>query len=420
MKNEMLTHLTDSIIPFWLGLKDTEFGGFYGLLTYDLKLDKKAEKGCILNSRILWFFSNVLLLSDEGRLTFPTRNGITRSDIEDACRHAYLFLRDHFLDRENGGVYWSCSYSGDAKDDSKHTYNQSFALYALASYYDAVRDEESLEIASSLRRIIEEKCRDAQGYLEAFTIDFSPTDNEKLSENGVEAYRTMNTLLHVYEAYSEYLRVIKKAGCLKDEQEAVKDNMRFMLDVFAKKIYNPDKRRQEVFFDKDYNPLIDLHSYGHDIESSWLIDRGLEILDDPSYSKRIRPLLKELAARIYERAYTGHSLMNECEKGVDDETRIWWVQAEAVLGFVNAHERAAGEGSAAVSKYLEAAADVWGYIKENIIDKRPGSEWYAKVDKDGNPDPSGDIVEPWKCPYHNGRMCIYIQGGIQPGARVAI
>ena len=412
MRDEMLSHLLGNIAPFWLGLIDREYGGFYGLLTYDLKLDKKAVKGCILNSRILWFFSNLLLLE---KRSGERPGGST--DIEKACTQAYDFFKKAFLDRENGGVYWSVSYNGEPDDKTKHTYNQAFAIYALSSYFDASGDKKALDLAYDLRRVVEEKCRDKEGYLEAFSEDFRPAGNEKLSENGVEAVRTMNTLLHVYEAYTEYLRVLKKAdmniSCgfdLIKEKEAVENDIRFILDIIADKIYNPTLKRQEVFFDRDYNSLIDLHSYGHDIEASWLVDRGLDILDDPVYTEKIRPINDTLAGRIYERAYVDHSILNECEKGVDDTTRVWWVQAEGVLGFMNAAAkcRAAGDEEAAL-KYEEAAEDIWGYIKDKIIDKRPGSEWYSQVDKDGNPDPSRDIVEPWKCPYHNGRMCIYLQ-----------
>lgn len=415
MKDEMLSHLWGNIAPFWLGLIDRENGGYYGLLTYDLKLDKKAVKGCILNSRILWFFSNLILLERDGM----GGKSIDNTDLEKACSQAYDFLRKAFLDKENGGVYWAVEYNGDIADDTKHTYNQAFAIYALSSYYDASKDTEALRLAYDLRRTVEEKCRDSEGYLEAFSADFKPAGNEKLSENGVEAVRTMNTLLHVYEAYTEYLRVIKKAlsgdheTCGFDliaEKEAVENDIRFILDIIADKIYNPELKRQEVFFDKDYNTLIDLHSYGHDIEASWLVDRGLDILDDNAYTEKISPINDALARCIYERAYVDHSILNECEKGVDNETRVWWVQAEGVLGFMNAASRcrAAGDDEGAL-KYEAAAEDIWGYIKDKMIDKRPGSEWYSQVDKDGNPDPSRDIVEPWKCPYHNGRMCIYLQ-----------
>ena len=380
--DEIKMHLTQKLIPFWEGLKDEAYGGYYGYVGYDLKVDQTYEKGCILNNRILWFFSNAYMLLGSG-------------DLKAAADHAYRFLKEHCIDEQYGGVYWSLTYDGKSKDTTKHTYNQAFAIYALSSYYDAVKDEEALALAFQIRDLIEEKCTDHDGYyLEAFSRGFQPQENDKLSENGVMAEKTMNTLLHVFEAYTELYRV--------SQDEKTGDRMRFMLDTVADKVYNPKIGRQEVFFDKDWNSLIDLYSYGHDIEAAWLIDRGLEVLGDESYTKKLAPITETITNHIFERAYVDHSLLNEAENGVPDTTRVWWVQAETIVGFVNAAGKHPQE-----EKWLDAAEDVWDYIQNYIIDKREGSEWFWSVDADGKPTQK-PIVEPWKCPYHNGRMCMEV------------
>lgn len=206
------------------------------------------------------------------------------------------------------------------------------------------------------------------------------------------AAKTMNTLLHVFEAYSELYRVTGN--------EEVKNKLIWILDIFENKVYNSKKRRQEVFFDEDWHSLIDLHSYGHDIETAWLIDRGCEILGNKSIICKMREITHNLATCIYEKAYIDHSLPYECENGVNDSRRAWWVQAEAILGFLNEWEKTGDE------KYKTAVYDVWEYIKENIVDKREGSEWFSEVDENRIPVWEKEIVEPWKCPYHNGRMCL--------------
>ena len=373
-------HLLSDIIPFWQRLRDEEYGGFYGYMGYDLEIDKKAVKGCILNSRILWFFSNAYLLLKDEQL------------LKDAG-HAFKFLKDHCLDEENGGIYWSLTFDGKPEDTTKHTYNQAFAIYALSSYYDASKDEQALKIAQELYHIVETKCKDEYGYLEAFNIRFEPAENDKLSENGVMAEKTMNTLLHVFEAYTELYRVT--------HDSKVADNIRYMLDLVADKVYNSKIGRQEVFFDRTWNTLIDLYSYGHDIETSWLIDRGLEILGDDAYTAKLSPITKTITENIYKRAYIDHSLVNEAENGVVDTTRIWWVQAEAVVGFLNGYQK-----SPEHKEYLEAAEDIWGYIRDYLVDKRC-SEWYWALDENRKP-LEKPIVEPWKCPYHNGRMCFEV------------
>ena len=382
MLNEVRKELTDNIIPFWKNLRDNEFGGYYGYLDYNLNLDKKSVKGCILNNRITWFFSNAyLVLNDESLL--------------DEAKHGYEFLRDYCIDKENGGVFWSMTYDGKPEDTTKHTYNQAFCIYALSSYYNASKDKEALELAYKLFDIIEEKCTDDKGYLEAFDISFKPASNEKLSENGVMAEKTMNTLLHVFEAYTELYKV--------DKNEKVKEKLEWMMDIFAEHMYNPELHRQEVFFDKDYNTLIDLYSYGHDIETSWLIDRGVDVINNPVYVEKMTPITKDLANNVKKVAFNGHSLANECDKGVVSTKRVWWVQAETVVGFINAYQHDTDR-----KDYLEAACAQWDFIRDYQIDKRPGSEWFSEVSEDGTPDPSKEIVEPWKCPYHNGRMCLEV------------
>lgn len=377
--SEAASGMLDQIISFWKHLRDDRYGGYYGYLSYDLQLDRKAEKGCILNSRILWFFSEAAML-------------LRRDDLRAEADHAYAFLMRHCLDEKNGGIYWSMRYDGYPLDTTKHTYNQGFAIYALSSYYRLTGNEEAISTARKLYTLVEQHCTDEVGYLEAFTADWKPESNEKLSENGVMADKTMNTLLHVFEGYSGLYRAT--------QDPAVGNSMRRILDIYAEKIWSPELERQLVFFDKNYHSIIDLYSYGHDIESSWLMDWGCSLLGDAQLSEKISEIDRRMAQAVYRTAWYNHSLANECERGVRDTKRIWWVQAETVVGLVHAWQKT-GE-----SYFAEAAADTYRFIERCLVDKREGSEWYWCVDENGEPIPGKPIVEPWKCPYHNGRMCM--------------
>lgn len=383
MVEEAREHLEQVIIPFWKGLRDNEFGGYYGFMDYHtLTPDTKAVKGCILHSRILWFFSNAYTLLKDKTLL-------------DEAKHSYDFINKYCFDRENGGVFWSLTYDGKPYEDLKHTYNQAFCIYALSSYYEASKDKKALRQAYDIFELIENKCMDDLGYKEAFTREFADMENDKLSENGVMADKTMNTLLHVFEAYTELYRV--------DHNPLVANRIKWIMDTIADKIYNPKLHRQEVFFDASYNSILDLHSYGHDIETAWLTDRGVEVLGDSEYERKLSPITRDLTAQIYKEAFDGHSLSNECECNKVDTTRVWWVQAETVIGFLNGYQKDPSK-----KEYLQAAKNEWEYIKEFIVDKRPGSEWFSEVDVNGVPNCKKPIVEPWKCPYHNGRMCMEI------------
>lgn len=372
-------HLENIIIPFWKGLRDDAFGGYYGYVNQDLEVNRQAEKGCILHSRILWFFSEAAM-------------ALQRDDLRAEADHAYRFVHDTCMDRANGGIFWSMTYDGKPLDITKHTYNQAFAIYALSSYYRLTGCEAALADAKALFALIEEKCTDSVGYLEAFTADWGPESNEKLSENGVMAAKTMNTLLHVFEGYSGLYKATADA--------AVKKAMERILTIYAQKIWSPELGRQLVFFDENYNSIIDLYSYGHDIESSWLMDWGCALLEDEALYEQISEINRVMGEAVFAAAYSHDSLAAECDRGHVDEKRVWWVQAETVVGLTHLYEKTGNPA------YANAAAATFRFIEEKLTDHRTGSEWFWCVDKNGVPYPDMPIVEPWKCPYHNGRMCL--------------
>lgn len=382
LREEAKEHLTNKLIPFWMSMRDNEQGGFYGYADFDYQIHKEAKKGCILNSRITWFFSSAYTLLRDPLL------------LQEAA-HGYRFLKEKCLDREYGGVFWSVSYDGTPADTMKHTYNQAFSIYALCAYYEASGDAESIQLAEEIFQVMEERCMDESGYLESFDREFGLIKNEKLSENGVTAERTMNTLLHVFEAYTELYRLTRK--------EQVKKRLEWILDTIAEKVYNPQKHRQEVFFNLMYDSIIDLHSYGHDIEAAWLIDRGVEVLGEVKYYEKMMPITRDLVNQVYDVAFDGQAVFNECDKGIVDTNRVWWVQAESVVGFLNAYYKESER-----KEYYEAAVNVWNYIKEYVIDSRREGEWFWLLNQDGIPYRNKPMADEWKCPYHNGRMCIEV------------
>lgn len=384
---EVKEHLVNGIIPFWKNLRDDTYGGYYGYMNHDLELDQTAIKGCILNSRIMWFFANAYMtLQDESLLEEAT--------------HAFEFMKKHCMDYKYGGVYWMLDYKGNPVEDMKHTYNQAFAIYALSSYYAASGNSEALDLAMGLFHKIESICKDEYGYLEAFDRNWEPIDNHKLSDNkhmeaeGKVAEKTMNTILHVLEAYTELYRVgkdIEVGRCLKA-----------LLEMTEMKVYNKEKRQLEVFFDTELRSIADMHSYGHDIEAAWLLDRAALVLGDRDIIERTKAYTIPIAYKVKEVAFENGALNNERFNEYIDKTRIWWVQAESVVGFINAYEQTQD------AVFLEVAREIWQYIKTYLIDNRAHSEWYWQVDENGEPNRSYPIVEPWKCPYHNGRMCLEV------------
>ena len=376
VKNELINH----IIPFWNSMRDDEKGGFYGFMSHDLKLDKNAPKGVILHSRILWFYSNCYLVLKD------------KQCLENA-RHCYEFMTKYCVDRENGGVYWLMNADGTISDSMKHTYCQAFFVYALASYYDASGDSGALKLAMEVFDTIEEKCTDDIAYLEAMSADWKLIPNDALSENGLMADKTMNTTLHLLEAYTELYRVHK--------DERVLSRIKFLIGLFLDKIFYAEEDRLLVFFDRELKVIGDIHSYGHDIEATWLLDRACEVIGDKELTEKVSAMNKRIVANIAKIAYENNSLNNERENEKINKIRVWWVQAEAVVGFLNGYQKYG------IEKYREMSENIWGYIKEELIDKREGGEWISQIEEDKRPTEK-PVVDPWKCPYHNGRMCLEI------------
>ena len=382
MKDEIKNELQDRILPFWNSLRDNENGGWYGLMDSNLNIDKKAVKGVILHSRILWFYSNAYMM-----LKSPM--------YLDNAKHAFEFLREKCYDEKYGGVYWSVNFDGSVHDDMKHSYCQAFFIYAAASYYRASGDKKALELAYEVTELVEKHFADGVAYREKLSRDWeNELANDELSENGLMADKTMNTTLHLMEAYTELF--------LADKNPKVLERLKFQLDVMYNKIYDSKNSRLRVFFDKDMNEIGDVHSFGHDIEATWLVDRALDVIGDEVYAEKFREMNSRIVANIAKVAYDSEtgSLLNETDKGVVNRKRIWWVQAESVVGFLNAYFMHYGG-----MEYLDIVTHIWDYIRENFHDKRGGGEWHSELDDNGNPDPAKNIVDMWKCPYHNGRMC---------------
>lgn len=381
LAREVKNELTNHIIPFWNSLKDEERGGFYGFMDNDLKLDKNAEKGVILHSRILWFYSNCYLVLKD------------KTCLENA-KHCYDFMAKYCVDRENGGIYWMMNADGTVKDSMKHTYCQAFFIYALSSYYDASGDKSALDLALQIFETVEKHCTDDIAYLEAMSAQWELIENDALSENGLMADKTMNTTLHLVEAYTELYRV--------SGDKRVLERLKFQIGLFLDKIFYEKESRMLVFFDKNFDVIGDIHSYGHDIEATWLLDRACEVIGDSELTEKVAAMNKKVVRNIADIAFENGALNNERENDKISKIHVWWVQAEGVVGFLNAYQK---YGNA---EYMDISRALWEYIKKDIIDKRPGGEWYSQIEEDGKPAGFKAMVDPWKCPYHNGRMCLEV------------
>lgn len=386
MKTEMQDVLQKNILRFWLDkMVDQEHGGFYGRIDGHEHLHADAEKGAILNARILWAFSAAYrVLGDKTYL--------------EAASRAKHYIIDYFIDPEYGGVYWSLDCNGKPLDTKKQFYAIGFAIYGMSEYARATGDAEALKVAIDLYRCIEEHALDHEynGYIEAMTRDWQPIADMRLSELDANYPKSQNTHLHIIEPYTNLYRVWKS-----DELKASLHNL---IDIFTDRILNPETHHLDLFFDMDWKRGAGaLESYGHDIECSWLIHEAALVLGDAEVLKKVEPIV-EMVAKASEKGLNADgSMVHEAnlDTGYVDSDLHWWVQAEAVVGFFNIYQYFGDESA------LQKAQHCWTYIKENLIDNENG-EWHWSRRKDGTLNLDDDKAGFWKCPYHNSRMCLEI------------
>lgn len=381
----MRSELENNILPFWMNkMEDNEQGGFYGEITGDDELRPEASKGAILNARILWTFSAAYrLLKKPEYLKTATR--------------AKRYLIDRFYDPEYGGIYWELDYKGNPLDTKKQIYAIGFAIYGLSEYARATGDAEALEYAQRLFEVIEQHSFDPvqNGYLEALTRDWQPIEDMRLSDKDENEKKTMNTHLHILEPYTNLYRVWK--------DERLERQLRNLIDVFITRILDPQTGHLNLFFEEDWTNKYRIYSYGHDIEASWLIHEAALVLGDETVLKRIEPLIVRIAQAADEGLNPDGSMIYEnfLDKQKIDRELHWWVQAENVVGHINLYQHFGDESA------LDIAARCWEFIKAKLIDHEQG-EWHWSILPDGTVNRKDDKAGFWKCPYHNGRMCMEV------------
>ena len=389
LSSDIKTELNEelkNIIQYWKANSvDEKHGGFLGKRDHFNTEVPNANKGAILNTRLLWTFS-----------------AIGNFQKDDSCREladkAYDYLKKFFRDDQYQGIFWELDYKGKPVNKRKQIYAQAFAIYALSEYYTLSNNQEALTFASDLFFLIETHARDRKnnGYLEAFQQDWSPIEDMRLSEKDNNSAKTMNTHLHILEAYTNLY--------IASGDISVKGALINLIDLFLEKFLDTKNMHFQLFFNIDWQRANNVVSYGHDIEAVWLIIEACKAVENSILLKKAEKVAVEVAEVFLKEAYVPNAgVINEkdLDSGKVDEDRHWWPQVEAVVGLDYAFN-ISGE-----KKFLLAKEDIWDYTKEYIKDHAHG-EWYFRVDKNNKPYETEDKLSMWKAPYHNSRACMML------------
>lgn len=374
-----------NILDYWINnAQDITAGGFYGKINNHNHVIPGAPKGSVLNARILWSFSAAYNLSGK------------KEYLEIADR-AYQYIVMHFIDKMYGGAYWTTDHAGNKLDAKKQVYASAFVIYAFSEYYKTTGKEEALNEAKVLFRLLVNKSYDQHktGYLEAFTEDWQPINDLRLSAKDANEKKTMNTHLHVVEAYTNLYRVWP--------DETLKEQITALLNNFLDHFIDAGNGHLNLFFDEDWNKRSALISYGHDIEAAWLLLESAEVINDARLIERLKTCAVKISEATLEGMDADGGLWYEYDPVEDHlvKEKHWWVQAEAMVGFFNTWQITGND------KYLDLSLMNWDFVKDNILDKKNG-EWFWGVDVHGQVMAAEDKAGLWKCPYHNSRACIEI------------
>ena len=311
------------------------------------------------------------------------------------AKRAKDYAFEHFFDSENGGAYWMLNADGSPADTKKQIYSQAFFIYALVEYYRVTNDAACLDKAIDLFRLIEKYSFDAtqNGYFEAYSKEWVLLEDLRLSEKDANEKKTMNTHLHILEAYTNLYRIWKN--------EELAKQLKNLIDIFLNKIINSKTYHLDLFFDENLECKSTLFSYGHDIEAAWLLEEAAVVLGNVEVLKKVRDVALKVADAAAEGVQPNGSIVNEKNSatGHVDTNCDWWPQAEAMVGFFSAYELSKDEA------YAMKTLAAWEFIKANIVDTEEG-EWHWSVSSTGKVDNNNDKAGFWKCPYHNGRMCL--------------
>lgn len=384
LKSELHSELIN-ILDYWsANTLDYDNNGFFGKIDHHNKVVQKAPKGIILNTRVLWSFA-------------AASNHLKTDKYAEICHRSYDYLKAYFKDNKYKGVFWELDYKGSPINKRKQVYAQSFTIYALSEYYLFSKNEEAKTWAIELFEILERFAKDEKsaGYLEAFNEDWSPIKDMRLSDKDMNAAKTMNTHLHILEAYTSLLKIY--------DNPKLRASLKELIEIFLERFLNVNNH-YDLFFDKNWKLLSNSVSYGHDIESAWLLIEAAKVVGTVSLLNQTRKLAIKVADTFLEEAIDADgAVMNKknLDTGHVDTDKHWWPQTEALIGLNYAYKLTNDQ------KYIDSSLNIWNFTKNFIIDHKNG-EWFFRVDKNGKVYTQEDKVSMWKAPYHTSRACIIL------------
>jgi mannobiose 2-epimerase len=389
---ECEANLEKEILDKWFpAAVDERGGGFFEKYSLDWTRTDGNNKSIVYQSRCTW-------LSAQAARRFPDEAELYLA----MTRRGAACLANKMWDQERGGFYWTIDGDGRPTSGVKQMYGHAFGIYALAAGYQAARDPNTLRLAKEAFRWLEEHAHDGQnkGYCENIGADGKP--DTSLNEVGAQAgQKSMNTSIHILEALTGLYQVWP--------DPAVKARVQEMLEICRDKIYaEPGYLTQ--FFTADWQRTPGPDSFGHDVETGFLMVEAAETLgqgDDPRLWAEARRLVDHALQYGWDKDRgglydSGAMTADGAVTGPLRTEKIWWVQAEMLNALLLQHDHFGKE----TPRYWDAFVKQWDWIAKYQIDHANGG-WWPTVRADGAP-ASTVKADTWTECYHQGRAMLNV------------
>ncbi len=408
---------------------DTTYGGYLANWTYDWQMAEQQNKMIVTQARHLWTTSKVLKEHPNDTL------------YQAATKLGFEFLKNKMWDKTQGGFYWLVDQEGspilEGEGRYKKVYGHAFGIYALAAYAQVDNSEETLSFAKDAFHWLEENAHDSEnrGYFSVVTQDGTPLTKEEQTSNELPVswmYKEQNAGIHLMEAFTELYRVWPDS--------LVRERLIEMLHLVRDTMVN-ERGHLSLFFTPDWQPIsyadssqtareanyhIDHVSFGHDIETAFLILDASEALGNFEYDQTLsvaktlvdhtlKTGFDPVRSGIYQRGYylpgestPGESTPSDSTVSIIDSEKDWWSQAEGLNTLLIFAELYPDQ-----PQYGEEFTDLWKYTRTYMIDHE-NQGWY-NLGLDITPESRTMAKgQAWKGNYHNGRTLMSLNSRLAP------
>jgi mannobiose 2-epimerase len=393
LADEIRQHLLEAFLPRVFPAVIDPAGGYHQNFDRAWQPSGDVMRTLVYQTRLLWTTSEIALRYPELREAYL-----------DYAQHGADYIINTMTDPEHGGMFWVVGIDGQPAETlglAKDIYGQAFSIYALAHHYRASDDERSLETAKTLFAWIEKVAHDDEhgGYFEMLNRDGSAVmtplgDYErgrlKHAMPTPYGFKSMNSHIHLMEAFTELYR------CWPDEH--LGNRLEEVYGLVLEKVY-VEPGVLAMFLTRDWRIVPTYHSYGHDVETAFLLMETAEVLgklDDPRLHEVARALIDQSLKRGFDAERGGLGEHGEAFAPAADMRKRWWSQAELLNALAMSCVMHPQE-----PRYREAMSLQWRWITEHQVDAEH-SGWFDFVEADGTPIFTNKL-SPWKATYHEVR-----------------